>query len=297
MMAHSEHPAPQRSAALRWALLVCALLAFAGFCALGTWQVKRLAWKRDLIAHVDQRVAAPAVEAPVTSAWAGLSADADAYRKVRISGTYLNEHSASVMAVTDLGPGFWLMTPLRRDDGSIVFINRGYIPGKPAVAAPEGRVTVIGLLRLNEPKGAFLHENVPAQDQWYSRDVLALAAARGLVNSAPYFIDAAAGQERAVTAVPTASGASASSASVVTSAAASASVAVSPPASDRTAASAKVPSTSGTAAASVPVGGLTIIRFPNSHLVYALTWFGLAAMVAAAAAWALRDHRRSGGNG
>jgi surfeit locus 1 family protein len=29
-----------------------------------------------------------------------------------------------------------------------------------------------------------------------------------------------------------------------------------------------------------PLGGLTVIRFPNSHLVYALTWFGLAAMTA-----------------
>ena len=32
---------------------------------------------------------------------------------------------------------------------------------------------------------------------------------------------------------------------------------------------------SGTAA---PVGGLTIIAFPNNHLVYMLTWFALAAM-------------------
>lgn len=27
-----------------------------------------------------------------------------------------------------------------------------------------------------------------------------------------------------------------------------------------------------------PVGGLTVVRFNNSHLVYALTWFGLAAL-------------------
>ena len=29
-----------------------------------------------------------------------------------------------------------------------------------------------------------------------------------------------------------------------------------------------------------PIGGLTVITFPNNHLVYALTWFGLAAMLA-----------------
>lgn len=27
-----------------------------------------------------------------------------------------------------------------------------------------------------------------------------------------------------------------------------------------------------------PVGGLTVVRFPNNHLVYALTWYTLAAM-------------------
>lgn len=27
-----------------------------------------------------------------------------------------------------------------------------------------------------------------------------------------------------------------------------------------------------------PVGGLTVIRFPNNHLIYALTWFALAAL-------------------
>ncbi len=31
-----------------------------------------------------------------------------------------------------------------------------------------------------------------------------------------------------------------------------------------------------------PVGGLTVISFPNNHLVYALTWFALAMMVAGA---------------
>ncbi|MBJ3777541.1 SURF1 family protein [Acuticoccus sp. 2012] len=28
----------------------------------------------------------------------------------------------------------------------------------------------------------------------------------------------------------------------------------------------------------LPIGGLTVVSFPNSHLVYALTWFALAAM-------------------
>jgi len=38
----------------------------------------------------------------------------------------------------------------------------------------------------------------------------------------------------------------------------------------------------------LPVGGLTVISFPNNHLVYALTWFTLALMLAGAGAQRLR---------
>jgi surfeit locus 1 family protein len=37
-----------------------------------------------------------------------------------------------------------------------------------------------------------------------------------------------------------------------------------------------------------PVGGLTVITFHNSHLVYAITWYALALMVAGAWWWSVR---------
>ena len=41
-----------------------------------------------------------------------------------------------------------------------------------------------------------------------------------------------------------------------------------------------------------PVGGLTVISFHNNHLVYALTWYALALMVAGAAFWLRREERK-----
>lgn len=41
-----------------------------------------------------------------------------------------------------------------------------------------------------------------------------------------------------------------------------------------------------------PIGGLTIISFYNHHLVYALTWYTLALMVAGATAYLLREERK-----
>ncbi|WP_449471938.1 SURF1 family protein [Sphingobium chungangianum] len=40
--------------------------------------------------------------------------------------------------------------------------------------------------------------------------------------------------------------------------------------------------------ASLPIGGLTVLTFPNSHLSYALTWFTLAAMAAGAYIFVMR---------
>ncbi|KQM64992.1 Surfeit locus 1 family protein [Sphingomonas sp. Leaf17] len=44
--------------------------------------------------------------------------------------------------------------------------------------------------------------------------------------------------------------------------------------------------------ADAPVGGLTIVSFYNNHLVYALTWYGLALMVAGGYALLLRERAR-----
>jgi surfeit locus 1 family protein len=41
------------------------------------------------------------------------------------------------------------------------------------------------------------------------------------------------------------------------------------------------------------VGGLTMITFRNNHLVYAITWYGLALMLAGATAHVIRQEWRA----
>lgn len=203
-------------------------LAFAGV-GLGVWQVQRRAWKHDLIAAVEGRSKGEPVAAPAPDQWPGISAERDAYRRVTIAGTFQHDRETLVQAVTDLGGGFWVMTPLKGERFTVL-VNRGFVPSdrRAAAARAEGNtagpITITGLLRVTEPEGGFLRSNDAANDKWYSRDVAAIAAARGLDRAAPYFIDADA------TANP----------------------------------------------GGYPVGGLTVVRFSDNHLVYALTWFALA---------------------
>jgi surfeit locus 1 family protein len=245
-------PAKAHRKSARLALLSGLAIAFIGFIALGVWQLERRAWKLDLIQRVESRIHAPPVAAPGPAAWSSITAARDEYRHVEVSGRYLPEADTRVQAVTAIGAGYWLLTPLQGRDGSIVLVNRGFVapdwaPDPLRESAGNSDIRVTGLLRLTEPGGGFLRNNVPAEDRWYSRDVQAIAAAHGLLRVAPYFIDAAAAE------------------------------------SDRNTAGSGVDG---------PVGGLTVVRFRNQHLQYALTWFALALMVVAGVWRVLREDRR-----
>ena len=255
---------PQRRPARgrRRILTAIALLVLLLFAGLGTWQVVRLQWKLALIDKVDTRVHAAPREIPLSPTWPAIRAADDEYRHVRVRGHFLFDLTTPVQAVTVRGSGFWLITPLCRPDGSVVLVNRGFVPGALGGASGYGvtragpdacaggdvggvggaAVDVSGLLRLTEPKGGFLRLNDAAGGRWYSRDVGAIATARNLTRVAPFFIDVDARQS----------------------------------------------GTAGPRDGTPPVGGLTVISFPNNHLVYALTWFALAAMVGAAWYWIAR---------
>jgi surfeit locus 1 family protein len=173
---------------------VCAALLCAGFLALGAWQVQRLQWKTALIEQVDQRVHAAPAPAPSRPDWARLSKDHDEYRHVRLRGRFLDSASTLVQASTELGAGYWVLAPFQGDGGDIVLVNRGFVPtsARQSIPAPSAS-DVTGLLRMSQPGGGVLRANDPANNRWYSRDVDAIAAARGLPKVAPYFVDQDAG--------------------------------------------------------------------------------------------------------
>lgn len=189
---------PPLSAVALGGLVLAAVLIFAALVALGTWQLERRVWKLDLIERVRQRVKAPAVPAPGPQDWPRVSRASDEYRRVSVAGTFLPDRETLVQATTVLGGGYWVLAPLRSGDGSLVLVNRGFVPqasiDPPARVGgePRGVVTVNGLLRMTEPGGGFLRRTNAAANRWYSRDVEAIAAARGLGGAAPYFIDAEA---------------------------------------------------------------------------------------------------------
>jgi len=221
-----------------WRVMVVAVFAvmFCGFMSLGIWQVQRLAWKTALIERVDNRIHAAPVDAPTPDVV--ITQQDHEYLRVKLAGRLRHDLETPVKAVTDLGAGWWILTPLETDQGFTVLVNRGFVP--PELKTPDTRPTddeqvqVTGLLRLSEGNSGFLRENDAATNSWYAREVDAIAKARGINGPvASYFVDAQ----------PT-----------------------------------QLDATGADATHSWPRAGLTVIKFANSHLVYALTWFGLALM-------------------
>lgn len=243
-----------RSTFLKAVLALVGIALFVSFISLGTWQVQRRAWKLDLIERVEQRVHSQPVAVPAPALWPQVERETHEYLPVQAHGHWLEGRSVLTQAVTELGAGFWLLTPLQQADGTQLLVNRGYVPAEQRKAfaariagaspdvAPGDAVTVEGLLRLTEPKGGFMRDNAPAEDRWHSRDVQAIAQAKGLERVVPFFVD----QGRPGQAV----------------------------------------------AAGWPRPGLTVIQFANTHAVYALTWYGLALMVVVAAWLVMRYEKR-----
>ncbi len=206
--------------------------------ALGTWQVHRLAWKTDLIATMTARTRAAPVEAPTLAAARAADPEAIDWTPVRLAGRFLPGTDREVHAILGEpkgrfgGPGVWVMTAFSRDDGTIVWVNRGFVPRRDAGLAafappPDGPSSLAGILRRAEPRGAYTPADDPAHHLWFVRDPVVLTAAAGLdpARVAPWTLDAAA--------------------------------ALTPP-------------------AGLPQAGETRLSYPNDHLGYAITWYGLA---------------------
>jgi len=237
---------------------IATLIGLAILVALGVWQIERLAWKQDLVARVERMVDADPVPLPDPATWAALDpADYD-YRPVHFTGRFLHDLEAHYYVALGEphgrygGVGYFVLTPTELPDGTVVVVNRGFVPeafkepDTRAAGQVPGEVEIVGLMRRPERPAFFSPDPDIEHNVWLIRDPKAIAAARGLDvdRTAPFVV------EMRATDVP----------------------------------------------GGLPQGGETTVEFPNNHLQYAFTWFGLgAALVAVFIAFARKRLREPEG--
>ena len=174
-----------------------AAIALAIMLALGAWQVERLAWKNELIATIDARVNAapvPLVEMPAAVRFGGDIR----YLRISVTGEFDFNKEIYLFAFNEQGPGRLVFSPFVTDQG-VLIVNRGFVPesnrdpsSRPDTGdALQGQVTIAGLARTPERQTMFVPDNEPAANNWYWRDLEAMAETFNIApeNVIPFFLD------------------------------------------------------------------------------------------------------------
>jgi surfeit locus 1 family protein len=222
---------------------VAAVVAFAILVSLGAWQVQRLHWKEDLIARVNARLDAPPVAAPEPTAWPTLDLAATEYTRVTVAGVYDTAREAYVVHT---------LTEPKGKYGGIGFLVMTPLETANGWTVYINRGFVPGDRKLpsarsgGETTGPATVTGLlraPRSRAWFS-------PADDVSGNAWFSRDP----------------------SLYAAAYGAASTRIAPYIVDAD----FDPSLPG----GLPQGGETVVDFPNSHLGYAITWFGLAAALA-----------------
>ena len=149
---------------LRWlALLALVLVAATIMARLGQWQLDRARENGSEHQQQAQRQAAAPLDGVLQAHQA--FPRRSVFQPVSVTGTWDGAHQLLVADRRDIttaggdvaGPhGFWVLTPLRRADGSAVPVVRGWVksaddPAAASSAVPSGSVAVTGYLLPSEP--------------------------------------------------------------------------------------------------------------------------------------------------
>ncbi|MBO6666932.1 SURF1 family protein [Parvibaculum sp.] len=210
---------------------VMTLAALPVLIGLGLWQVERLQWKEALLQRIDTRLNGEAAPMPAPGTWDAFDAEAEEYRRVKLTGRFLPREFHHFTQDEGGAAGYGIVSPLEVAEGAVVLVDRGFVPAALKEAhggVPEGEVSFTGVLRAPQRRGPFDGQDDTQKNVWMVRDPARMGAALDGMKPAPFIVEA----ER------------------------------------------------GSFPGEWPKPKGTRVDIPNNHLDYALTWFGLAGVLA-----------------
>lgn len=219
---------------------------------LGTWQLERLAWKEGLLAAIAARTTAAPAPLPSPASWGGLDPGTYEYRHVVATGTF--DHAAEVRVFRPLGDARGPFSGL----GDLV-LTPLKLEGGGTVVVNRGFVPEDRVDPATRPEG----------------QVTGRVTVTGLMRSPESRTAFTPADQPAKRLWFTRDPGSIAAALGLGD--------VAPFTIDQDA---------GETPGGLPQGGETVLAFPNNHLSYALTWFGLAATLLGLYASALFRRRR-----
>ena len=185
-------------------ILDATLMTLAGLViliGLGVWQLDRKVWKENLITTLNTRLGRAPEDLPPRASWAQLREDKEEFRRVVFPAEFLDGEEALVYTAGSplrpdvKGPGYWVFAPARLAGGSIILVNRGFVPadrkdpGTRSEGAPHGTVDIVGVLRWPETRNSFTPADDPKNNVWFLRDSNSIAKFKTWLTAAPFYID------------------------------------------------------------------------------------------------------------
>ena len=219
-----------------WLLLTIPAASF----GLGTWQVRRLEWKRGLIKELEARVHCDAVPLPNDILSPGKLKEME-YKRVIVQGKFdhrkeiiLGPRSKNELGIKSSGlisrpnSGFQIVTPFVLDSGQRILINRGWVSkdernsNKRQEGQVEDFIKITGLVRIGEKRPQFSPKVQQGSLNWHYCDVDSFSQ---LLDTSPILLDA----------------------------------------------------DSASSIPGGPIGGQTRVNLRNEHMQYIITWYSLCA--------------------
>jgi surfeit locus 1 family protein len=155
-------------------VMLCLLLG------LGVWQLQRRAWKGDLLARIDAAEQLPAVPMP---------SHPDPFAKVRLEGILRPDLSVLYGAeVRSDTLGAHLVMPLEREGAATVLVDLGWVPSQRDYRQTLPVGAVEGFIRPGEQAGRFSAKDDSAKRLFYTLDPVAIGAALGVADVAPFVL-------------------------------------------------------------------------------------------------------------
>ncbi len=166
-------------------LLIVGVTGVAILAALGTWQLRRLGWKQQLLADITARINEAPVALPEHP-----DAATDRYLPVTVSGTIEPGEVHVLTSMAEVGPVYRIIAPLTTGNGRRILLDRGAVRVSDANRPRQiGPVTITGNLDWPRETDKFTPAPDIAANIWFARDVPAMAKA---LNTEPVLLVATA---------------------------------------------------------------------------------------------------------
>ncbi|MBP0481329.1 SURF1 family protein [Sagittula salina] len=149
-------------------------LVGAGILAwLGTWQMQRLGWKKDILAEIESTISGDPQPLPGT-----IAPTEQRYRPVSLTGAIEDKALFVLVSAKLKGAGWRVISAFETEDGRRVLLDRGFLPVDEKTAPLySGPARLLGNLHWPDDRNSSTPANDLEKNTWFARDLGPMADA------------------------------------------------------------------------------------------------------------------------